>query len=346
MPEAKYNSEDMSIMQGWPLERKVRVTQLRIMEWVQHWKGNVYVSFSGGKDSTILLDLVRRVYPEIPAVYVDTGFEYPEIRQFVKGFENVTWLRPEMNYKEIVQSRGYPVISKQQAEHLGRIQHNEEAKRIYNLWTENGQSLDWLQRHFYEVPQMIFTSIFGVSIANAKRFAKTGDMPYSRFAPSKKWRHLINAPFSISSECCEILKKRPFDLYNKQTGRKGMKATMANESQQRYKAWLMGGCNTYASRQPHSQPMSFWTEQDVLQYLKITKTPYCSVYGDIAEDDNGSYMTTGCSRTGCMGCLFGCHLEKEPNRLQRLKITHPKVYDYLFRVLDYGMVCDYIGIPY
>ena len=87
--ENKYTNEDLKIMQGWSLERKIQVTQTRIIEWYQKWDGNVYVSFSGGKDSTVLLDLARRIYPDIQAVFVDTGLEYPEIRQFVKGFDNV-----------------------------------------------------------------------------------------------------------------------------------------------------------------------------------------------------------------------------------------------------------------
>lgn len=90
----KYTKEDLKKMQSWPLERKIQVTQTRIMEWYMRWNGQVYISFSGGKDSTVLLDLARRVYPNIEAVFVDTGLEYPEIREFVKTKEGVTWLYP------------------------------------------------------------------------------------------------------------------------------------------------------------------------------------------------------------------------------------------------------------
>ena len=60
-------------MQGWSLERKIRVTQTRILEWYMRYDGQVFISFSGGKDSTVLLDLARRVYPDIPAVYGSSG---------------------------------------------------------------------------------------------------------------------------------------------------------------------------------------------------------------------------------------------------------------------------------
>ena len=88
-----YTRQDLSVMQAWPLERKIRVTQAKIIEWYHHYGGKVAVSFSGGKDSTVLLDLARRAFPDIPAVFVDTGLEYPEIREFVKTVPNVTWLR-------------------------------------------------------------------------------------------------------------------------------------------------------------------------------------------------------------------------------------------------------------
>ena len=71
-----YTRQDLSVMQAWPLERKIRVTQAKILEWYHHYGGKVAVSFSGGKDSTVLLDLARRAFPDLPAVFVDTGLEY------------------------------------------------------------------------------------------------------------------------------------------------------------------------------------------------------------------------------------------------------------------------------
>ena len=64
---------------------KIALSKLRITEWYEHWQGKVYVSYSGGKDSTVLLKLVRELYPEVPAVYVDTRLDYPEVRAHVKA---------------------------------------------------------------------------------------------------------------------------------------------------------------------------------------------------------------------------------------------------------------------
>lgn len=109
--------DDLKMRQALPLDVKVRMTQQRIREWVNEFGiDGVYVSFSGGKDSTVLLHIVRQIYPDMRAVFVDTGLEYPEIREFVKTFENVEWLKPTMTFKQVIEKYGYPFISKEVAE--------------------------------------------------------------------------------------------------------------------------------------------------------------------------------------------------------------------------------------
>lgn len=113
---AVHTMDDLRQMQALPLSIKIRMTERRIREWVREYgEDGVYVSFSGGKDSTVLLDIVRNRcgYTRIPAVFFDTGLEYPEIRDFVKTFDNVEWLKPELTFKEVIQKYGYPFISKE-----------------------------------------------------------------------------------------------------------------------------------------------------------------------------------------------------------------------------------------
>jgi 3'-phosphoadenosine 5'-phosphosulfate sulfotransferase (PAPS reductase)/FAD synthetase len=93
------------------------MTKSRIRAWVNEYGlDGVYVSFSGGKDSTVLLDIARQMYPDIKAVFVSTGLEFPEIIQFVKSKENVDIIRPKMNFKQVIQTYGYPFISKEVSE--------------------------------------------------------------------------------------------------------------------------------------------------------------------------------------------------------------------------------------
>lgn len=117
---------------------------------------------------------------------------------------------------------------------------------------------------------------------------------------------------------------------------------MASESLLRQKNWCKSGCNAFDNKHPKSAPMSFWTEQDVLQYIKENNIPIASVYGDVCYKDKDNFVydnsicggklcTTGCERTGCIFCAFGAHLDERGggrSRFERLKETHPKQYAY------------------
>lgn len=112
----KHTVSDLYQMQSLPLSAKIQMTERRIREWVEYYGiDGVYISFSGGKDSTVLMHIARKMYPGIPAVFSDTGLEYPEIREFVKQFDNVEVLRPKMNFRQVVEKYGYPFIGKEVA---------------------------------------------------------------------------------------------------------------------------------------------------------------------------------------------------------------------------------------
>lgn len=189
-----------------------------------------------------------------------------------------------------------------------------------------------------------------------------------------RYQFFLDAPFEISQKCCSVMKKAPVHTYYRQTGRKPITAQMASESRLRTQKWLANGCNGFDLKIPISNPMSFWTEQDVLLYIKLHGLKIASVYGDIVQDydamdqiegqmslsdlseewglfeqDRPVLKTTGCKRTGCMFCGYGCHLEKEgEGRFELMKKTHPKQYDYIMRPkeqggLDYKNVIDWIN---
>ena len=170
----------------------------------------------------------------------------------------------------------------------------------------------------------------------------------------QKWQFLLESPFPISNKCCNVMKKGIVHKYAKETGRVGITGQMADESRLRTQKWIQNGCNGFQLKEPISNPMSFWTEQDVLQYIKENDIEICSVYGDIVVDEEvdgqmritdfgmnevekPKYKTTGCNRTGCMFCGFGCHLEKEgEGRFERMKVTHPKQYEWIMKPWDEG----------
>ena len=149
---------------------------------------------------------------------------------------------------------------------------------------------------------------------------------------------VVDAPFRISEQCCKIMKKDVSKEYQTMTGRHPIIGTLAQESMLRRVNWLKKGCNAFYAKEPKSTPMAFWTQQDVLRYIQMKQIPISPIYGDIVEGRDGRLKTTGEERTGCMFCLFGIHHEPQPNRIQRLYYTHPKIYDYIMDKLGFREV--------
>jgi len=116
MDENLRTLEGLKQMQSAPLSVKVRMTMSRICDWVyEYGEDGVCCSFSGGKDSTVLLDLVRNKcgFKNVPAVFVDVPTQYPELKAFVKTFDNVVILHPTMGFYEVCKRYGFPIVSKE-----------------------------------------------------------------------------------------------------------------------------------------------------------------------------------------------------------------------------------------
>lgn len=304
---------ELKQLQSLPLEAKIHRSLRKIREWVEYHNGDVYVSFSGGKDSTAVLYLVRMLYPDVVAVFDDTALEYPEVREFVKSTPNVHVIRPKIDYKTVIDFYGYPVVSKEQSQYIYEYLNTES-------------------------PKLRDKRMNGVETAGSK------GRKYGKI--SAKWHFLLDAPFLISNKCCEIMKKRPFLLYEKESGNAMITGEMAVDSQVRSQKYLENGCNAFDLKRPKSTPIGFWTEQDVLQFLEEYEIPYSSVYGEIAMNSKGARYTTKSQRTGCIFCMFGVHLERGMNRFQRLQSTHPELWKHCIYKLNLKQVLEYMKIPY
>ena len=333
-PPFPHTKDSLKQLQSLPLESKIEMTKKRIESWYNYFDGEVYVSFSGGKDSTVLKYIVDSMYDDIPAVFVNTGLEYPETQRFVidvkEGkydcFNNdVEILYPEQNFYEVIKEYGYPIISKEVAQNV------QYARKL-------GPDSVYYQK------------LFGTLQYNGKR---------SKFN-TEKWFFLYDAPFKISNRCCDIMKKKPAHEYTKRTKKKPFVGTLAAESRLRESIWIKNGCNAYKAKDPKSTPLAFWKEDDILEFIIRNNVPYNKAYGKIKRDTY-CVTCTGADRTGCIYCAFGSHLEKYETRFQRLAFTHPKQWEYCIKGghfneegmwepdengLGLGFVLDYIGVPY
>lgn len=328
------------IRQALPLDVKIQMTKRRITEFVDMYGlGGVYVSFSGGLDSTVLLDMARERYPDIKAVYADTWMEMPQVRLFARDhFDNVDTVKPELLMKEVIRQCGWCFPSKEVADMINGVRSGKVwAIRKLNGVDRYGNTSGFRQRY-------------------------------------KKWNVLVDAPFKISAGCCDELKEKPLKTYEERTGRHPILALMADESARRKNAYLRTGCNSFDMRKvldettgryidqpvarPSSKPMSFWTKNDVLCYAYTRKLHIASPYGTIGikgcipgqgflfslqdTDCFGcKFYTTGEQRTGCMFCPIGCHLDGF-KKFGRLKKFSPELYDYCMEELGEKDVIDWI----
>lgn len=191
-----------------PYEEKIILSRRRIRDWYENYEGDVYVSFSGGIDSTVLVDLVRKEVGRVPLVFVNTGLEYKEITEFVSWFDDVVILRPEMSYREVIMEHGYPLISKETASKIRKLRHGNLSER-YRNYLLNGDERG--------------------------SFGKLAD----------KWQFLLDAPFEISEKCCDIMKKNPILYYSKKTGRVPYIGITQDEGFRRQHEYNRTGCNVY-----------------------------------------------------------------------------------------------------
>ncbi len=228
--------------QSWSLEQKIDHALGTIEAFVNRMGGEdkVYVSFSGGKDSTVLFHLARRLYPNILGVFCNTGNEYPDIIRFVRQTQaegaNIQIIRPKFTPRQVWGKYGFPLVGKEHSDKIHKIRFNPNSKTAL-LFLGNGY-----------------------------------------FALSAKWRYLINEPYEVSPMCCTKLKKEPFHQFEKESGRRPILGIMASESKMRSGQYVLrGGCNVFGEKAA-SHPLSIWLEQDIWDYITKFNIPIADIY--------------------------------------------------------------------
>lgn len=282
------------------LDDKVRDACHRIEELYNETGGKCYVSFSGGKDSTVLLALIKLcedVYTippnAIPAVFSNTGIELGVTVDFVKWvkenwYSNVVIVRPVKPFSWVLENEGKPMLSKVKSKML-----HKHKKRGYFLDGE------------YHL------MILGETRAHKKtRQTKIAD----------KYLHVLHDRFPImpSDACCTYMKKKAFEKYQNENDMKGALQGIRYEeggaravAVDRRKSQGGKACTWTKNGVTQKAPMLEWTEEDVEEFIQRYDVPL-----------SDAYTKYGFDRTGCMACPYSKTVdhdlqylyEHEPNR--------------------------------
>ncbi|MCI9319687.1 MAG: phosphoadenosine phosphosulfate reductase family protein [Lachnospiraceae bacterium] len=281
-----YRREILASLRSMPLEAKIVQTKFLIRKAVSIFgEEKCYISYSGGKDSTVLSHITKQLYPNILHLFANTTNEYPETLKHVQWEKNengtniITVFPIDTHgeiwtFKKVVKKYGYPMFSKRISNAIRTYQH---ARTEYT----KQNSINYINNNF------------------------------------KKYEKYIDFP--ISDKCCDKLKKEPLRRKAKELGMDCViLGVLASESHQRERDWLENGCNVFFKfKDNQCKPLSFWTEEDILEYIEKYHVKVSELYD------------MGYKRNGCMYCGFGVQLEApESNRYKKLKKTHPLQYSY------------------
>lgn len=268
------------------LEQKITKAQERIESLYYETKGQCYLSFSGGKDSTVVLALIKQCEElltipinSIPVVFCDTGIELGATRDFVNWckenyYQNIQIIRPQVSFDWIIKNKGKPIKSKLKSEFIGRYKNNKNSKAIHYL---------------------------------------LGDKGYQKIKIADKDMHILHDEFDIKigNSCCEYLKKKPFLKYQKEHAIKGYFTGVRNaEGGARELATLKrlknNGklCTAIKKGYTVKMPIIDWTSEDIEQFIKEYNVPLSRAYTDY-----------GLERTGCFLCPFNLQIKDNLEKL-------------------------------
>lgn len=327
-----------------PFEDKLSLTIRRIIDWYKYWDGDVYVAFSGGKDSTVLLHIVRSLYPNVPGVFSNTGLEMPEIVKFARSMPNVIGVVPKKPFNRVIKEDGFALVSKQTAKMI-RVLKEGDTGRNSNMF-----------------------NLYNTGFNREGQFGQRWKLP-------NKWRAVVDSGVKVSEACCDHLKKEPLDTYAKESGKKPFTAMMAGEGGARAR---LTQCNAFDGAHPKSSPMLFWNDDDVWEYIRRFDVEICEVYydrlvldgetlatakepdfngriaslsevkraDDVVVYSDSSVLIQAEKRTGCMFCMFGVHMEKGANRFQRMYYTHPRHWETCINKLGLKEPLELINVKY
>lgn len=266
---------------------------------------NFYISFSGGKDSTVLSALFDIAIPgnSIPRVFANTGIEYRMIVDFVENMkkddERVVIIEPSISIKPMLETEGYPFKSKRHSDYLALYQKHKTTEGLMSL------------QHYLHI------SDDGVNWTSFKSCPKC-----------LKYQFTEEFQIKISDMCCVRMKEEPLSKWQKEHNRSyGILGIMKEEGGRRTSAV----CLAFKGKKLKSfQPLAMVTKQWEEWFIKQYEIKICDIYKPPYNFE----------RTGCKGCPFNPRLQEAldilekyfPAERKQCEIIWKPVYDEYRRI--------------
>lgn len=366
--EYLYTEEEVRKMWERDPETQYQIALAKCLEAITRTDGEVAVSFSGGKDSAVLLyimasawELSRHKERPLMVFFADTTNEFVSAwkyrKEYIKWIEEKFEIKIEYHeakadecYFDVVDTVGLPFVSKKVSRMV------RDAKEMFKkLGLKYKDIEDRMPQHYTQkhIDSMIeaadymrglgFSDTVILNLTKIRSDNKIG----RRFLPVQYRPIIDNDEIELSEKCCDILKKGPLKKAEKEIGHfLPMTGEMAMDSRDRMTAYRMTGCNLFDSDRPKSKPLGPMTEQAVLRFVYTRKIPIMPPYGECKCNECGEYKLTGEQRTGCKLCGFG--IIYDPGRFKRLYEFEPRVVQFAFTSkenggLGYREVCEFLN---
>ena len=344
---AKEKIESFMAKEKMPYEFKVKYARTRAREFVEECEKrdlNYHVSV-GGLDSIVLWYFLRSLNIDAPGVSV-SSLEDVSIQR-VHNIMGITKLKPAKRddgtywtKQKILQEKGFPVLSKEIASKIQTLANPTEKNKTVRHAIVTGE-----------------TGAYGGFQKNSRmKMSQKWLEKFGGYANEEEGTDYQTADFKVSSDCCYYLKEKPCDDWAKEHNSVPFLGLMASEGGRRAKSLRINGCNYFGKSTIRSCPFAIFNHSDILHLEIDLNVPIPEIYGEILQNEDGTYYNTGAQRTGCQMCGFGIHIEKRPHRFDILKAADENAWNFWMYecVVDdetgerYGWakVLDYIGVKY
>ena len=290
----------------------------------KYGEDNFYISFSGGKDSTVLHYLIDMALPnnKIPRVFANTGIEYNDVVNFVKSMackdERIQIIEPSKKIKSFLQETGYPFKSKNHSEMVRRYQKNINVIDPYIKQLEIDDSLKNNPSFIDGLgtgSKAVICYLIGRTSKNGQIIEKKNE----HTCPSKLI-HQFNKeyPLKISDACCIEMKEKPVRNWAIKNNKKHcILGVMREEGGRRQTA----KCIAFKGKRLNFQPLAIVSKNWEEWFINKFNIQLCRLY----------YQPYNFRRTGCKGCPFTLDLDKSLKTMEALLPTERSQCELIWR---------------